>query len=159
MPIQLAYVKPPEGNLGTETLDKLENLLKDKEASKLFLKYLQKRYCPEGYLFYREVEKFRKLTREKEINEAFEKIKRLYIEPNGPRHINIPDYMVKDIKKVSVPSATVFDNAFDENMKLMKTDVFPQFKCTKEAEEYAKRLRAKRDIVGVEASIEVVGFI
>ncbi|KAH0791498.1 regulator of G-protein signaling 1-like isoform X2 [Histomonas meleagridis] len=147
MPIQLAYVKPPEVKLGMERLDKLEELLKDKEASKMFIEFVNKRGCPEGYLFYREIEKFRKISSQEELNEAFARIKKTYIEQNATMRVNIADHIVKEIGKVKTPTADVFNDAFIDNLRLMKTDLFPQFKCSKQLKDYAKKLRAKGDLI------------
>ena len=147
MPIHLAYVKPPEVKLGMDRLDKLEEILKDKEASKMFLRFLNKRGCPEGYLFYREVEKYRKIASQEELNKAFDRIKRTYIVQNSVMKINIADHIVKDIDKVTVPTADVFNDAFMDNIRLMKTDCFPPFKCSKQLRDYACKLRANGDLI------------
>jgi hypothetical protein len=144
MPLHLALVKPPEGDLGVEVLDNLDKLMKDAPASELFLQFLKKRACDEVFHFYLEVEKYKEIDPgdAEKMREEFKRICDNYIGDTAPRQVNIPDFMVKDIRKIGPNDirTDVFNAAWEENRKVMRTDQFPGFKNSPAAKAYAKKL-------------------
>jgi hypothetical protein len=147
MPMHLAIVKPAGAILGVESLDNIDKLLKDREAMGLFYKFLQKRLCTEGYFFIAAVERYRSLDIDDVdgIRTQFTNIKDKFIGNGAPMQINIPDHMARAIHS-SEPTLDVFNEAFDENKKLLATDVFPAFKHSPEVKAYATKIKRERGL-------------
>lgn len=139
MPIQLALAKPVSANLGHERLDNLNVLLEDKKGSYLFLDFLNQSMCPEGYHFLRAVQKYRTLSTE-EQRIMFPKIVSRYISSEDA--INIHADIIRQLKEMDPNQADLFtfDKAYDENFKVLRTDMFLKFQSTDEAKNYAKEL-------------------
>jgi hypothetical protein len=136
------------GSVQTCHLDNLENLLAGpEEGAQEFLHFCQKRMCPEGFFFYRAVQRFREIPPEPpdEMRDEYLSIRRRYIGNSAPLQINISDQIVERIvSRENNVTPDVFNEAFEENKKVLKTDVFPAFKKSAAAKAYAKRLRVNR---------------
>jgi hypothetical protein len=144
MPLHLAIIKPPEGDLGIDVLDDIDKLMADPKGSQLFLKYLEKAFCEEVWYFYKAVQEYRVNSGGDDMEAEYNRIATQFIGAGAPQQVNIPDYMVKEIHekaKMADIGPSIFNNAFAENRKVMVTDQFSKFRNSPSAKEYAKELR------------------
>jgi hypothetical protein len=143
MPVHLAVIKPKQISFGTEILDKIDNLLEDKEASRLIYEYMEKRLCTENYMFVRAVQRYMKITDPDQLQREYDAIVSEYIRSDSASRVNIPDSQVKSIlNSTEKPHAQSFNAPYNEVRKIMQQNVLPDFKTTKPALEYARKLAA-----------------
>jgi hypothetical protein len=143
--------EPQESKDARDLLKKGERvedvILLDTEWTKLFKEFLEVRMCEEGFLFWQEVVKFRDLE-EQFVQTEFTRIRQKFIGSGARFQINISDLMVKAIS-VRVEEGRVgkdiFDQAFEENRKVLVTDVFPAWKAWKKTKEMVGKLKEKTD--------------
>ena len=96
-------------------------------------------YCIENYYFIMEIKNFKNNLNLDNIEEYFEKIKRDYIEESGRYHINIPLQQINEILSTTY-SSSAFDKAYNEIMKIWKTDLYPKWKRSSKGREYMRKI-------------------
>lgn len=143
MPIHLAFLKGSDTEFGSDVLSKVDVLMADDSGAELFLSFLRKSLCPEGYFFWRAVEAYQQIPLDDTAlrKSRFTRIVEQYIGNDALSPINIPALMVKRIMDCrNDPTVDVFNDAFQENKKVLTTDQFRRFKVTKEAKKYMAEL-------------------
>lgn len=143
-PIQLSVTKPLEPTNTDKIFRHLEDVMEPNEhddimknAKKKFRDFCEKRQCLEGFLFYDAVLRFRKEGDPVERTKLFRTIKERFIMKDAIWHINVLGSILNDILQVNENSINneVLNDAFNENKKLLETDIFINFKCTKAAKD------------------------
>lgn len=154
-PIQLSVTQPSE--TGTETiLRHLEDVMEPnehdetmKKAKKLFKEFCESRQCIEGYFFYESVLRFRKEGDPYQRRKMFRKIKERFIVKDAIWHINVLGSTLNEILQLNEENINneVLNNAFNDNKRLLETDIFTKFKGTKAAKDLVNDFYKKKNVL------------
>lgn len=154
-PIQLAVTKSSEADYGT-VMKHLEQVMEPnahdeimQKAKKLFKVFCEKRQCVEGYLFYEAVIKFRKEGDPYKRIDMFRKIKERFIMKNAIWHINVLGSTLNNILMMNEENISneALNEAFNDNKRLLETDIFVKFKCTKQAKDLINEILKKKNVL------------
>lgn len=154
-PIQLSVTQPSETTTGT-IFRHLEDVMEPKEhdetmktAKKLFRDFCEKRQCVEGYFFYDAVLKFRKEGDPYERTKLFRQIKERFIMKDAIWHINVLGSKLNEILQMNEENISneALNDAFNDNKRLLETDIFTKFKCTKPAKDLVNEFYRKKNVL------------
>lgn len=154
-PIQLSVTKQSETDTGT-IMRHLEDVMEPhehdemmKKAKKLFKEFCEKRQCIEGYFFYDAVLKFRKEGDPHERKKLFRQIKERFIMKDAIWHINILGTKLNNILNMNEENISneALNDAFDDNKRLLETDIFINFKCSKPAKDLINEIYRKKNVL------------
>lgn len=143
-PIQLSVTKPSDQTSTDKIFRHLEDVMEPKEhddimkkAKKQFRSFCERRQCLEGFLFYEAVLKFRKEGDPNERLKMFRTIKERFIMKDAIWHINVLGVKLDNILQLNENNINneVLNDVFEDNKKLLETDIFINFKCTKAAKD------------------------
>jgi len=140
-----------DGSSDEKDSTKLNDVLRDKEASLFFKAFLDKVFCTENLYFWMEIESYKKISDQKEVQARANELYVKYFDPESLYELNVPssitDELALEMKKQSATSV-LFNHAQSNVYHTMELDSFPRFKqsvffrewvdaCKKQQEEKA----------------------
>jgi hypothetical protein len=128
-----------------QDLGDMDKVIANEATRELFSQFLKARLSDEMLGFYMEVQEYRKMNPRdrKSFLREFDRISDTYLGATAPRPINAPGFMLEDILRIPERARTThaFDDAWEENRKIMRLTMFESFRDTAELKEYARTLK------------------
>jgi len=105
--------------------------LKDPRLAQILGEYLEKMYCKENLMFWRDVEEYKNITSPDKLREYANLILKNYLESGAPHSVSV-DYIVsenikKELNEKIIPDLNLFCEAQECILQLLLTDIFPKF--------------------------------